>query len=364
MKKILFSLLIFTFSLNLVPVAHALDIEQKGTCTITDKSGERTPHVTTAVTIKTECDKKAQPPFITVNWVPICTSPLVVQGNECVSPPTPPTPPDTTSPRDPTYTLLSPLPCPPQSAENQDCANGSIAVYNPTGDNNLSKYLNVIIIIFIGICGVLAVVVIVVGGLEYMTSELPGNKEHGKHRIIGAFGGLIMVFLAWPLLNEINPKLLIADLPDAATVEVDLDADVPQQAVNGKFGTYADKAPWDDTVAFNTPIPAWATVKQPPCTYVGQHGCTSVRGLTGQYLNTIHANCANCEIVITEGSAFWLHGGKTGRTSHGVNSPTVDLRLTSSLTAYIKSGVKTTAHRWSKDGVSFLEEADHWHVGP
>jgi hypothetical protein len=77
------------------------------------------------------------------------------------------------------------------------------------------------ITIFIGICAVLAVVMIVIGGLEYMTSELPGNKEHGKERITGAVFGLILALGAYALLYTINPNLLNSDLalPDA-TVQV------------------------------------------------------------------------------------------------------------------------------------------------
>ncbi|MFA6520113.1 MAG: M15 family metallopeptidase [Candidatus Paceibacterota bacterium] len=76
----------------------------------------------------------------------------------------------------------------------------------------LSKYLNLMITLFIGICAALAVIMIVIGGIEYMTSELPGNKEHGKERIVHAIFGLVLALGSWTLLNEINPDILNTDL--------------------------------------------------------------------------------------------------------------------------------------------------------
>jgi len=66
--------------------------------------------------------------------------------------------------------------------------------------------------IFIGICAVLSVVMIVVGGLEYMTSELIASKEEGKKRIEEALLGLIIALGAYALLFTINPDLLNSDV--------------------------------------------------------------------------------------------------------------------------------------------------------
>lgn len=108
------------------------------------------------------------------------------------------------------YQLLAPLPelCTPGDTK---------CTVDTTG--NLSKYLNPMIKIFIGLCAVLSVVMIVVGGLEYMTSELISNKQAGKERIMQAILGLLIALGAYALLFTINPNLLKSDvnIPDTST---------------------------------------------------------------------------------------------------------------------------------------------------
>lgn len=112
---------------------------------------------------------------------------------------------------DTTYHLLAPL--------------GELKTFNPgsgdtPGAGDLGKYLNIIIPIFIGLCAVLAVVMIVLGGMQYMTSELISSKEEGKKRIWNAIFGLLLALGAWLILNTINPNLLKTDLSSLEGVTV------------------------------------------------------------------------------------------------------------------------------------------------
>ncbi|MEK7471201.1 MAG: pilin [Patescibacteria group bacterium] len=107
------------------------------------------------------------------------------------------------------YNLLAPLPK----------TDGTTMSSYPTQDGNLSVYLNLMIKLFIGICAVLAVIMIVMGGIEYMTSELPGMKSEGKERIRNAIFGLLLALGAWTLLNTINPNLLKTNIvPPVKTI--------------------------------------------------------------------------------------------------------------------------------------------------
>ncbi len=110
----------------------------------------------------------------------------------------------------PGYTLLAPLPC---DSKTPGCgADGRLTTYDPAAPgNNLGTYLNIMIRIVIGIAAVLSVVMIVIGGVEYMTSELAHTKESGKDRITHAIFGLIIALGAYALLFTINPDLLISD---------------------------------------------------------------------------------------------------------------------------------------------------------
>ncbi|MSU44746.1 hypothetical protein EXS45_01010 [Candidatus Nomurabacteria bacterium] len=99
------------------------------------------------------------------------------------------------------YQLLAPLP---------GAGGTPLKEVNPR--EGLGNYLNLMIKIFIGLCAVLSVVMIVIGGIEYMTSELISSKEAGKERIRNALLGLLIALGAYALLFTINPDLLKSDL--------------------------------------------------------------------------------------------------------------------------------------------------------
>lgn len=133
----------------------------------------------------------------------------------------PPTPPPT--PEDPRYTLLAPLPCNTPGIEG--CGEDELLkTFDPTDAHNaFGKYLNLMITIFIGICAVLAVIMIVMGGIEYMTTELISGKEAGRQRITNAIFGLILALGAWTILNQINPDILDVSLDSLKEVIVNVE---------------------------------------------------------------------------------------------------------------------------------------------
>lgn len=297
--------------------------------------------------------------FATGHFVGPCPAGTHNDGNGCA--------PD--SPTGSNYTLLSPFKCPENTP---GCVGGEdFLTIDTTQDKPLGAYLNLMIKVFIGICAVLAVIMVVIGGLEYMTSELISSKEHGKERIRNAIVGLFLAISAWTLLYQINPDLLDTSLSSLVdiTLQVDLNADVPQTPVNGQYThsstNYPSGATWAPGALANLST-SGATVYNSQCATVGQTNCTSTAGLDPSYLNTIRQKCPTCGLSIQGGTEFWAHGGASGSTSHGPGSPTIDLGLNTALTNYIKSGTKTSANRWTKDGISYLYEpaTNHWHAGP
>jgi hypothetical protein len=89
-----------------------------------------------------------------------------------------------------------------------------------TPNKGFGDYLNIIIKLFIGICAVLAMIMIVIGGLQYMTSELPSTKGNAKDTISKAILGLLLALAAFAILNTINPKLLNIGLENIATAKI------------------------------------------------------------------------------------------------------------------------------------------------
>src|SRR3990167_2426928 len=93
----------------------------------------------------------------------------------------------------PTYTLLAPLG--PLSG----------AVY-------LSTYLNGIMLVTIGVAGVLAVVMIVICGIQMIGSPSVSQKSASKECITNAILGLLLAAGSWIILNTINADLLKSDM--------------------------------------------------------------------------------------------------------------------------------------------------------
>lgn len=258
---------------------------------------------------------------------------------------------------DTSYNLLTPLPNPDGT---------QMDTFDPSQTSNLSVYLNLMIKLFIGICAVLAVIMIVMGGIEYMTSELVSSKAAGKERILHAIFGLLLALGAWTLLNTINPDLLDSSLKSLAdvTVEVELNADIPQ-ATPPPGGKYADGsipgASWQPGIA-SVSLPSGVTINNGgvECTTVGQHNCTSTKGLDPSIINKISSSCVDCSLIITGGTESWEH---SAGSSHRPGSPTIDLRVNNNLNNYITGGKTPIKNdRFTKDGVSYLYEVDHWHV--
>jgi len=67
--------------------------------------------------------------------------------------------------------------------------------------NNLYKYA-------IGMASVLAIIMIIWGGLQYATQDIPGAKQEGKDRILQAILGLILVLSPVLVFSIINPSIL------------------------------------------------------------------------------------------------------------------------------------------------------------
>ena len=253
------------------------------------------------------------------------------------------------------YHLLAPIDIP-----------GGVTDFNPNAKNALGEYLNLMIKIFIGLCAVLAVVMIVMGGIEYMTTELVHTKEAGKERITNALLGLLIALGAYALLNTINPDLLKTDIKiDPTTIQY-TSQDVPQLCLpGGTCGGYPTGANWATASgAAALTLPSGVTSRPGECVTVSQPGCTSLYGLSPNYINTIRAGCPTCApLEITGGTESWLH---SVTSSHRPGNPTIDLHETPGLTQYIMGGATQPVllHRYVRDNISFLYEGNHWHVGP
>lgn len=73
---------------------------------------------------------------------------------------------------------------------------------------NLPAYLEAVFKLLIGIAAALAVIMITIGGIQYMSTDAISGKEEGKEKINHALMGLLLAMGAWLILNTINPATL------------------------------------------------------------------------------------------------------------------------------------------------------------
>jgi hypothetical protein len=92
------------------------------------------------------------------------------------------------------YRLLEPLP-------------GYVEETSP-GKTNASNYISGIFTLLIAIAGGLAVLMIIFGGIKYMSTDAFMEKNEAKNIIENAIWGFVLAISAWLILKTINPKLV------------------------------------------------------------------------------------------------------------------------------------------------------------
>jgi hypothetical protein len=102
------------------------------------------------------------------------------------------------------YILLEPLPCVPNTKSANDTTCATLGVTNMP----LEDYIDYVFKFSIALAAFLAVIVIIWGGFEYMTTESFSGKGNAKKRIQGALTGLLMVLASYLILRTIDPRLV------------------------------------------------------------------------------------------------------------------------------------------------------------
>jgi len=69
-------------------------------------------------------------------------------------------------------------------------------------------YIIGIFTLLVGATTILAVIWIVLGGIQYMSTDAWSGKSGGKEKIKNALLGLLLAGASWLILNTINPDIL------------------------------------------------------------------------------------------------------------------------------------------------------------
>lgn len=80
--------------------------------------------------------------------------------------------------------------------------------FEATSETQLSQFLSQAFSFGLAIAAALAVIMIVWGGVQIMTTDSWGGKSEGKQKIWDAVWGLILALVSWLILYTINPDIL------------------------------------------------------------------------------------------------------------------------------------------------------------
>src|SRR3989344_6346955 len=106
----------------------------------------------------------------------------------------------------------------------------------PDASNGLTRYLQTIISMTIGLAGISSVIMLIIGGLEYIFSSVnEKTKNDAKDRITNALLGLLIVLSGYLILKTINPNLLNLKLPEIKPLK--LQGTPPNSSFDGDGGS-------------------------------------------------------------------------------------------------------------------------------
>lgn len=237
---------------------------------------------------------------------------------------------------------------------------------------SFSDYLNLVFKVGIGIAAGLAVIQIVIGGIQYMASESPFKLGDAKSKIQGAILGLILALGIYIFLYTINPDLVSLNLNVVKTAPSMTGG--AQSVVSGPVGSAQNQEKLADILRDEQKIRDLLLpeigVNKKPCQTYGQQNCTNVGLLPTRVVTQLKklADSCGCVVVVSGGTEWWLH------KTHSPYYPIVDILKNPALNSWVKStdtsnvGITTKkiyTRSISNGGGSahfYDEDAVHYHV--
>jgi hypothetical protein len=248
----------------------------------------------------------------------------------------------------------------------------------------LATYLPGIFRLSIGAAGVLAVIMIVLGGVQYLSTDAISGKSEGKERIQNALVGLLLAIGSFVILNTINP----------ATVQFNLNLQRPAPTAPTAPTTPANPttpntggSAWPDDSAVRADLSRRniSINRTSNCPRIGDSACTSVHGLRPAIISALGELriACNCQVTITGGTEYWLHGNRdtniqTNTSPHKPGGDVVDLSLGGGLLEFFRrggagieratgTGCTTGTERYRYNGALYVNEVipgnpPHFHV--
>ena len=173
--------------------------------------------------------------------------------------------------------IISPtlsIPVPGMAKWDSSISSGTLST------NFLAVYINGVYSYLIIISITIAVVMVIIGGFQYVLASGSGNVEKGKTRIKNAIVGVVLLLCSYLILRTVNPQLVLLQLVslqnippiDLATLEYDQNTYPTDETVGGS------------STAFDAIIQKWA-----PCAGINWNVLKKIAG----YESNFHPNLLN-----------------------------------------------------------------------
>lgn len=88
-----------------------------------------------------------------------------------------------------------------------------------TINGGLAEYLVVIYRYLLGIVTIVAIIMVIYGGFRYLMGATTGDVKTGKTVIQDALGGMAVLFLAYFILYNVNPKTVNLKMPGLTSIQ-------------------------------------------------------------------------------------------------------------------------------------------------
>jgi len=281
------------------------------------------------------------------------------------------------------YTVLAPLPGTTKCDDDIVDENGKPATDCET---DLKTYLEGFFDLAIGISAAFAVVMIVLGGFQYMTTDAVLKKTEGTKKIKNALLGLGLVIASWLILSTIG--IGKGDDPGILSFSLEIKPVDIKQKDQGELGIAPTPLKPEEVAESNRIRQELEKDKvytyAPPCEGSKTTGCVNLNGLTDTAksgLVELRKACGNVNCVMITGGTEGGHStGSTHNTGNGVD---IDARselnyaikkngvgaggngyadLQPCTTVQYGSGTYLWEPAGSKCGGNVASSGSHWHV--
>lgn len=210
---------------------------------------------------------------------------------------------------------------------------------NKTEVSGLSDYLSWLFTFALAAAAFLAVLQIVIGGLQIISGGASETaRSNAKKRIQDALWGLLLAFGAVLILETISPGQF-TNL-NLSITPVTIKAPAPSSGGGG--GTSSIPGATANVYSNNTAkslleSAGYRITSSGNCSVITNKNCTSLEGIPKSTVdklitiaNDFRATCSTCDLAITGGT-------ETGHSEHGWGLPVVDLGKSSTLDNFLQA---------------------------